>query len=258
MPRHIENLSFNSSQQLDLYLADKPGQPMVVCLHGGGFHSGSRSDERCRQSAALLLRAGFNCASISYSLAPLEDRFSMWPRNLFDVADALTYLHGHADIHGYDFNRPGMLGFSAGCCLSNLYIQGGANIFRHFGYETPVFKPAALVGFYGPYHFPSRQRERRSDDDEINRYHSPSWWLRQDTGYRPPPVLHIQGNKDTIVLPEQHFAFQNDYEVRGSHFKAMLLEGFGHSFAPMDTNQSGKSIDLGSDITRFFVRYLLS
>ncbi len=256
MPHQVENLSYNSSQYLDLYLADKPGQPLVVCLHGGGFHAGSRSDERCTQSAAILLDAGFNCASISYSLAPLEDRFSMWPRNLFDVADALTYLHGHADKYEYDFNRLGMLGFSAGCCLSNLYIHGGEDIFRHFGYETPVYHPAALAGCYGPYHFPSRQPERRSDDEEVNRYLSPSWWLRRDSTSRLPPVLHIQGNRDTVVFPEQHNAFQSDYKQRGGDFKAIVLEDFGHSFAPRDTSQSGETIDLGPEITDFFNRCL--
>ncbi|MFC1777877.1 alpha/beta hydrolase [Pseudomonadota bacterium] len=257
MSRKLANLAYSNTQRLDLYLADQPGRPLVVCIHGGGFHSGSRGDERCRQSAELLVNAGFNCASISYSLAPLENRFSMWPRNLFDVADALSYLNDHANIHGYDFGHLAMLGFSAGCCLSNLYIQGGKEIFRHFGYETPVFNPGALVGFYGPYDFPSRQAERRSDDNEINRYHSPSWWFRQGFCSSPPPVLHIQGDSDTVVFPDQHIAFQNDYEERGLRFNAVLVEDFGHSFAPRDTNKSGKSIDLGPEITDFFDRYLL-
>jgi len=257
MSQQIANIAYNDTQLLDLHLADQPGRPLIVCLHGGGFHSGSKDDERCRQSAELLVKAGFNCASISYSLAPLGDRFLMWPRNLFDVADAFNYLHEQSNSYGYDFNQLGMLGFSAGCCLSNLYIQGGAEIFQHFGYQTPVFKPGALVGFYGPYDFSSRQRERRSDDDEVNRYHSPSWWLRQDSVSKPPPVLHIQGDSDTVVLPDQHFAFQRDCEEKGYPFDAVLVEGFGHSFAPGDTNISGKTIDLGSEITDFFTRYLL-
>jgi acetyl esterase/lipase len=256
MSRQITDLAYNAKQLLDLYLSDQSGRPLVVCLHGGGFHSGSKDDGRCGQSAELLVKAGFNCASISYSLAPLENRFSMWPRNLFDVADALSYLHDNAKTHGYDFSRLGMLGFSAGCCLANLYIQGGKEIFQHFGYETPVFSPKALAGFYGPYDFPSRQRERRSSDDEINRYHSPSWWFRRNSISNPPPVLHIQGDSDTVVHPDQHAVFQNDYEEKGHHFNAVLLEGFGHSFAPRDKSNSGNSIDMGPDITDFFSRHL--
>lgn len=256
MTQRLTNLAYNGTQHLDLYLADEPGQPLVVCLHGGGFHAGSRIDERCSQSVALLVEAGFNCASISYSLAPIDDRFSMWPRNLFDVADALVYLRDHAKEHNYDFGRLGMLGFSAGCCLSNLYIQGSDKIFEHFAYDTPVFDVDALVGFYGPYHFPSRQPERRSELDEINRYHSPSWWLRNDTVANPPPVLHIQGDGDTVVFPDQHVAFQKDYREKGHDFTAVIVEGFGHSFSPRDTNASGRTINLSSRITGFFSLHL--
>ena len=256
MTRQITDLAYNEKQNLDLYLAGTPGQPLVVCLHGGGFHAGSKDDIRCTQSAALLVEAGFNCASISYSLAPREDRFSMWPRNLFDVADALAFLHDQANRYNYDFGRFGMLGFSAGCCLSNLYIQGGKSIFAHFAYETRVFKPIALAGFYGPYDFSVRQAERRSDDPEINRYHSPSHWIRQNTTPNAPPVLHIQGDSDTVVYPDQHEAFHKDYEERGYEFKAVIVEGFGHSFAPLDSNGSGKTIDMRPELTDFFSVHL--
>lgn len=256
MTRQIKDLAYNEKQSLDLYLSGKPGQPLVVCLHGGGFHSGRKDDLRCTQSAALLVEAGFNCASISYSLAPRGDRFSMWPRNLFDVADALAFLHDRANLYGYDFGRLGMLGFSAGCCLSNLYIQGGKNIFDHFDYETRVYMPLALAGFYGPYDFSVRQAERRSKDPEINRYHSPSHWIRRNTQAGAPPVLHIQGDRDTVVYPDQHEAFQKDYEARGFEFKAVMVEGFGHSFAPVDTNASGETVDMRSELKEFFTLHL--
>lgn len=257
MTRQINSLSYNGTRDLDLYLVDKPGQPLVTCLHGGGFFAGSKTDERCIQSAMLLNEAGFNCASISYSLASPDNRFSMWPRNLFDVADALSFLHDEASAHGYDFDRLGMLGFSAGCCLSNLYIQGGRDIFDHFGYETPVFRPAALAGFYGPYDFSIRQQERRSDDPELNRDHSPCYWLRRNTAAPGTPVLHIHGNSDEVVYPDQHDLFQHDYAERGFDFKAVKIEDFGHSFAPVDSNESGKTIDLRSELSGFFSKHLM-
>lgn len=253
----ITDLAYNQSQRLDLHLAQQRGRPLVVCLHGGGFHAGSKDDKRCTQSAALLVKAGFNCASVSYSLATRDNRFAMWPRNLFDVADALAWLHDHAAEHGYDFQHFGLLGFSAGCCLSNLYIQGGSRLFGHFGYETEVYCPAAMVGFYGPYDFPSRQAERRSNSAEIDRDHSPAYWLRQNMATCTPPVLHIQGDCDTVVHPQQHDAFQTDYLERGLNFRAYIVEGFGHAFAPVDSNTAGKTIDLRSEISDFFIQHLL-
>jgi acetyl esterase/lipase len=251
------DLAYNESQHLDLHLVDQPDQPLVVCLHGGGFISGDKDDERCRQTVAMLNESGFNCASITYSLASSDNRFSMWPRNLFDVADALVWLHENTAKYGYNFNRLGMLGYSAGCCLSNLYIQGGEKLFDLFGYQTPVFNLAALVGFYGPYDFPSRQAERRPDKQEINLYHSPSYWLSQNHGFNAPPVLHIQGDQDTVVYPDQHEAFRKDYEQRGFIFNAVILEGFGHSFALEDSNASGKVIDLRSKISDFLSHHLM-
>lgn len=255
MSRLISDLPFNDTQTLDLHLSDKQGQPLVVCIHGGGFISGNKADKRCSQSAAILTGAGFNMASLSYSLASSDDRFSMWPRNLFDVADAIAWLSRHEQQYGYDFSRFGMLGFSAGCCLSNLYILGGKKLFDEFGYQTPVFEPAALAGFYGPYDFPSRQAERRSKDDQLNLEHSPSYWFNRN-GQHAPPVLHIHGDRDTVVYPDQHEQFQADYASRKLSFKAIIIEGFGHSFAPRDVNESRNHIDLGDEISDFFSLHL--
>jgi len=256
VPRQIKNLAYNANQELDLYLADETKRPLVVCVHGGGFISGSRIDERCRQSAELLTGAGFNCASVSYTLAPADDRFAAWPRNLFDLADALAFLHDSAAEYGYDFDRAGMLGYSAGCCLCNLYIQGGERIFGHFAYQVPWYSASALVGFYGPYDFTVRQAERRSPDHEVNLYHSPAYWIRQDMTRIAPPVLHFQGDVDTTVYPDQHEAFQQDYEKRGFSFTPVMVKGYAHAFAPRDTNASGRSIDLGPDILAFLKRHL--
>ena len=248
---------YNEAQSLDLYLVDQPGRPLVVCLHGGGFNAGHRDDERCRQAAALLTKAGFNCASLSYSLGCSGNRFSMWPRNLFDVADAISFLHDHADVFGYQFKRFGMFGFSAGCCLSNLYMQGGEDIFNHLQYRTRTFRPAGLVGFYGPYDFPSRQSSRRSEDDNLNLLHSPSYWLKRNAFPELPPVLHVQGDMDDIVTPDQHAAFEADYRKRGHCFRAIIAKGFGHSFAPRDCNALGQTIDIGTEITGFFSACLI-
>jgi acetyl esterase/lipase len=252
----LKDIDYNDSQRLDLYRIGEQGRPLVVCVHGGGFISGARNDERCSQAAELLLNAGFNCASISYSLADETDRFAQWPRNLFDVADAVDFLALNGERLGYDASRFAMLGFSAGCCLSNLYIQGGPAMLQQLGHEVPWHRPRALVGFYGPYDFTTRQRERRAAKPETNRLHSPRHWLLNNHGATPPPVLHIQGDADDIVRPDQHEQFRADCVARAYSFEEFIAEGFGHSFAPRDTNARGESLDTGPRIVRFLERWL--
>ena len=245
------DLAYNADQRLSLHLVDEPARPLVICVHGGGFVSGGRDDARCRQAAELLTAAGFNCASLSYSLADAQDRFGQWPRNLFDIADAVAFLQEQAGSYGYDAGRFAMLGFSAGCCLSNLYIQGRSGMLRQLGHDVPYFRPRALVGFYGPYDFTIRQAERRSGDPEINRLHSPRHWLLKNADGPPPPVLHIQGDRDKVVYPDQHEHYRADCEKKGYSFEGMIATGFGHSFAPRDRNESGQVIDTAPAIVRF-------
>lgn len=248
-------LQYNSEKRLLLHCADASHRPLVICVHGGGFISGSSDDVRCRQAADILTRAGFNCASLSYSLADENDRFAQWPRNLFDVADAVAFLHRQAGRHGYS-DRFAMLGFSAGCCLSNLYIQGREQMLRELGHDAPWHQPLALVGFYGPYDFTTRQPERRSASPEINRLHSPRHWLLKNREEPPPPVLHFQGDRDTVVFPDQHQRFQSDCEERGYAFEGVIAKGFGHSFSPRDRNEEGVCIDTAPAIVRFLEQHL--
>jgi acetyl esterase/lipase len=257
VPKIITDLAFNQSRCLDIHCTEEPGRPLVVCLHGGGFVSGDRRDERCMQTASLLVRNGFNCATVSYSLAKPGDRFGQWPRNLFDLAQAVAFLHDGADRFGLNVNRFALLGFSAGCCLSNLYMQGGPRLFSEFGFETTVYRPAALVGFYGPYDFSIRQAERRSADPDTNRLHSPRYWLQRNEGKAPPPVLHIHGDRDEVVYFDQHEAFRDDCAENGYAFESIVAGDFGHSFAPRDTNDRGERIDLEADIVEFLGRHLL-
>jgi hypothetical protein len=52
MTHQVEEIKYNQTQYLDLYLQDQPGRPLVVNVHGGGFVSGDKRDKRCKQSAA--------------------------------------------------------------------------------------------------------------------------------------------------------------------------------------------------------------
>ncbi len=256
MHKVIRGIRYNKCQSLDLYLSQQPSAPLVVGIHGGGFHSGSREDERCKQMGMFLREEGINFASISYALAPRENRFAKWPETIFDVADAIQYLSENGDRWGVDAERLGLIGFSAGCCLASLYMLGGSNLYQHLDYETKVTVPKALVGFYGPYDFSQRVKSKQPRDPEVNEIHSPAHWLRQWKGEAAPPVFHIHGTADQTVLLKQHELFKADYRSRGFRFTEKILPGFHHSFAPVAEAEGEQPVDLRPEILEFYRQHL--
>ena len=92
---------------------DKPGLPVLLYLHGGGFTVGSLDthDSLCRHLAHLA-----HCAvlSLDYRLAP-EHKF---PTAVEDAFDGLVWLHRNAAALGLDPSRIAVGGDSAGGTLS--------------------------------------------------------------------------------------------------------------------------------------------
>lgn len=100
---------------LDLYTPDGVTRPpLVVWIHGGGFHSGDRvglPDTLAPGSIfGALTAAGLACASIDYRLAPAARPADQ----AADVRAAVQFLQGRAPRYGYDPERLGVWGESAG------------------------------------------------------------------------------------------------------------------------------------------------
>lgn len=94
--------------------------PLVVWIHGGGFHSGDRRNlpETYPHNSVFdrLVAAGVAVATVDY-------RFSgeaTFPAQLDDVLAAIDYLRRYAPAHGIDADRVGTWGESAGGALASL------------------------------------------------------------------------------------------------------------------------------------------
>ncbi|MBF8221998.1 alpha/beta hydrolase [Halomonas sp. 328] len=95
-------------QRLDLLLADAPGAPLHVFLHGGYWQAMDKDDHA--HLFAPLRERGVNVALIEYTLAPqatLGDQVE-------EVRQALTFLWRQAATYGYDRHRLQLSGHSAG------------------------------------------------------------------------------------------------------------------------------------------------
>lgn len=90
-------------------------RPLVVWIHGGGWHEGDRS-EYMDDKIALFNGAGFVFATINYRLTdttvvPVGPQY---PVHNQDSADAVAWLVDHAPEFGIDPTRIAVLGHSAG------------------------------------------------------------------------------------------------------------------------------------------------
>src|SRR5262245_55807887 len=105
----------HAKQTLDVYapLAAK-NHPVAIWIHGGGWHSGDKSDVGSKPQA--FVDRGFVFISINYRLWP-----SVTIRQIAeDVAQAIRWTHDHAAKHGGDPKRLFVMGHSAGAQLAAL------------------------------------------------------------------------------------------------------------------------------------------
>ncbi|MFL6061865.1 MAG: alpha/beta hydrolase [Marmoricola sp.] len=98
------------SDRFDLVLPPGPGpHPLVLWVHGGGWHFGDKSDV-VPYLEHLAVRAGVAGAAVNYPLAPRHPH----PVQLDHVRAALEHLVAHAEELGIDPARVVLAGDSAG------------------------------------------------------------------------------------------------------------------------------------------------
>ena len=105
----------NPQQTLDVYApTDGRRLPVVVWIHGGGWHRGDKTDVD-RKPQAFVAR-GFVFVSINYRLFPSATIKQIAE----DVAKAIRWTHDHAQDYKGDSNRIIVMGHSAGAQLAAL------------------------------------------------------------------------------------------------------------------------------------------
>lgn len=107
---------------LDLFLpadhAWKPGRPLMIWVHGGGWRIGSKDDLMglYGRTAHVLATKGIAVANVNYRLTPRVQH----PGHVQDVARAVAWLQRSAALYGYDGENIYLSGHSAGAHLSSL------------------------------------------------------------------------------------------------------------------------------------------
>ena len=223
---------------LDLYLPfeAKGPLPVILSIHGGGWHGGSK-----RASPGMeFTRRGFAVASLEYRLVGEAE----FPAQIDDCKTAVRWLRANAAKYGLDRGRIGAWGASAGGHLAALLGTSGEGDARiqavvdYFGpidvYEWRRAQGATSAGLvYGPL----------ADARERLKAANPITFLKPDA----PPFLVAQGAEDKLVPPVQSQLLVEALKQAGVPVDFRLVPGAGHSV---------KQMNLDDDVERFLRKAL--
>lgn len=116
-----ENVTYkeleNNTLKVDVYIPKGPSEnsyPAVLLIHGGGWLTGSKENQRVM--AQHLALKGYVAATVSYRLG-FE---SPYPSAVIDLKDALRWMRKNANTYQIDPHKIAVLGASAGGQLATL------------------------------------------------------------------------------------------------------------------------------------------
>jgi len=226
-------------QRLDLYLPRQTGgvrQPVIVWVHGGAWRSGSK--ENC--PARRFLGAGYAVASINYRLS----QHATFPAQIEDCKAAIRWLRTHADKYGYDPNRIGVWGSSAGGHLVALLGSTGDVAAFDVGPNLSVSsRVQAVCDFFGPTDFtkmslfPSTMNHDSPDSPESRLIGGPVQENKDRTQRADPityvtsddpPFLIVHGDRDPLVPHNQSELLFEALRRAGVDTTLFTIRGGGH------------------------------
>ncbi len=184
--RNIAYADGGGANRLDVYRprSGRARGPMLIHLHGGGFHRGRKSFEG-RPLLHRLARNGWVCLSANYRLRPVP-----YPDQLIDAKRVIAWAREHAHEYGADPTRVFISGSSAGAHLAvTAALSAGEPGFQP-GFEHADTRVQGAIGLYG-YYGPAATRDGIPS--------SPHDYVDDDA----PPVMLAHGGQDTFVHPEQ-------------------------------------------------------
>jgi len=230
--------------KLDLYLPKDantaaPGsgaRPLIVWVHGGAWLGGSKD----RPEARRLVAEGYAVASINYRLS----QHATFPAQIQDCKAAIRWLRANAGKYGYDPNRIGVWGPSAGGHLVALLgTAGDVNEFDVGPNPGVSSRVQAVCDFFGPTDFlrmssfPSSMNHDAPDAPEARliggavqeskdkvRRANPITYVTKDD----PPFLIVHGDKDPIVPHNQSQLLYDALKTAGVEATFYTVKGGSH------------------------------
>jgi len=206
----------NYANKLDIYrLNDNVDRALVIFIHGGGWHGGSKIEASSIANCQLLASLGYVCASIDYRLdttSATQTVPAFSPIHEADTRCAVRWLRTNAAAYHIDASRIFSMGISAGAHLAvSLAIDSELTAFDDGSCSTATSaKVNGAVGSFGVYDLRSTafstwgSAQSPAPPDISNFIHggdaalvSPILHIdRQDS-----PLLFLHGSADWVLYP---------------------------------------------------------
>jgi acetyl esterase/lipase len=221
---------------LDLYKpAGKQNPYLIVWVHGGAWHSGSKDNPPLG-----LLSAGYAIASLDFRLST-EAPF---PAQIHDIKAAIRFLRGN--VNGYRTDKIIIAGSSSGGHLVALvgttnndsYYEGTIGNFLK---ESSAVQ--GIIDFYGPTNFLTILTQSTPHGisvrapaleillgkpleqvPELAKKASPVFQIDKND----PPILIIHGDQDNQVPVNQSLELMAAYKKTGLLWQLEIVPGAGH------------------------------
>ncbi len=247
--------------KLDIFMPakSKTKPPLVVFIHGGGWRNGSY--KRCL--TPWLTQHGFAVASVGYRLT----HQAKFPAQVHDCKAAIRWLRANASKYGYDTQRIGVAGTSAGGHLALMMgvTAGDKTLEGDVGGNTDESSQVhAVVDYYGPSDFAMRARNQpvktepkdspvrlllgasARENVELAKQASPAYYVTSSA----PPLLIIHGSNDKTVRPAQSQRMESAYQAKKRDVTLHVVPKAGHGGSAFFTN------DLQQKVAAFFQNHL--
>lgn len=253
LENEVRGFSPDSSQKLDLFVPSGEGPfPLLVNIHGGGWHSGGK--EGGIALARSYLPKGIAVASLTYRLV----KDAAFPAQIEDCNAAIAWLRTHAQEYRLDPGKIAVTGHSAGAHLCALIAATGDKTI----FKNPQ-KVQAAVCASGPFdldrdrgQWPEKSFLRNERDPmfpffpnkvydaAFARYASPQSYIHAGM----PPMYIVHGDSDRLVPLGQAQVFAEDLKKAGVEVTWRATAGRDH----------GNVIDeqTKAEVTAFIVKHL--
>lgn len=214
----------NKEMLLDLFhpkIKKRALSPAVILIHGGGWHSGSKTMEH--PISVYLAERGYVAVNVEYRMA----KEFLYPAGVYDIKTSIRWLKANAKKYNVDTNKIAVLGCSAGAELATFMGTTGniAKFEGDGGYKNHSSKVQAIVNIDGIVDFLHRNSTKFDDNPEkpcaANIWLGGNYKVIADKWKEASPITYVDANTPPIVFINSAL---EDYHAGRDEFIAKLNE----------------------------------